>query len=150
MLRVFQSLCVPVWLLLPLAASGTEVSAEAALDYREAMQCAANGDNGCALVGLNRSAEAGFLPAYYALGWVYRQGRGVPADPEKAFKWFERAAEAGLPEAQHMLGVLYTQGEGTPVNKQLGLQWIQRAAAQAYPPARAVLEKLGVPHLEDE
>ncbi len=46
----------------------------------------------------NRSAEAGFPPAMYWLGWCAKQGINAAADPQAAAAWIRRANEAS-PEA---------------------------------------------------
>lgn len=49
------------------------------------------------------AADRGDSEAYYALGWMYFNNRGVGQDPAVAAGWFRRAAEAGDPMAARML-----------------------------------------------
>ena len=49
---------------------------------------------------LRAAAEQGNAKAQYAIGYMYRFGKGVPQDYEYAFKWYQMAAEQGLPDAQ--------------------------------------------------
>ena len=44
------------------------------------------------------------------LGLCYEQGRGVEADPMRAFRLYETAAEAGYPYAKYRLGLCYDKG----------------------------------------
>ena len=46
------------------------------------------------------------------LGLMYREGRGVEQDVDKAFDLISRAAEAGDSEAQNNVGLMYNRGEG--------------------------------------
>ena len=41
------------------------------------------------------AAESGSDEAQAALGWCFKDGRGVPQDYFEAVKWFQRAAENG-------------------------------------------------------
>jgi hypothetical protein len=49
------------------------------------------------------AADRGDSEAYYALGWMHFNGRGVAPDPAVAAGWFEKAAAAGDPMAARML-----------------------------------------------
>lgn len=57
-------------------------------------------DFGKAHLWLIRAAKAGVPDAQYALGVMYRDGLGVPADNPVAFKWFTYAAQAGHNRAE--------------------------------------------------
>ena len=50
------------------------------------------------------------------LGICYRDGLGVTANPEKAFKYFKLAADQGDPSGQLYLGACYLEGIGTAQN----------------------------------
>ena len=49
--------------------------------------------------------------AWFALGQLYRQGNGVPREPNFAVELFERAIRAGYWEACTMLGDILSKGE---------------------------------------
>ena len=49
-------------------------------------------------------AENGDPASQLNLGWMYRDGKGVPKDAERAAFWFRKAAEQGHVEAQFTLG----------------------------------------------
>jgi TPR repeat protein len=51
-------------------------------------------------------AKAGDKEAQFALGNLYRSGRGVKKDHRRAFVWFSKAAEQGHVKAQYTTGTL--------------------------------------------
>jgi len=55
-----------------------------------------------------KSAQCGFSVAIYTLGYVYRKGQGVIADPKKALLFFEQSNET---IAQEEIGRYYLNGE---------------------------------------
>jgi localization factor PodJL len=61
---------------------------------------------------LRAAAAAGNPAAEYEIGLRYAEGKGVPASPELALRWFERAAEQGVAPALYRLGSLYEKGQG--------------------------------------
>src|SRR5205807_420797 len=50
----------------------------------------------------------GDAKAQYGLGFMYREGRGVPRDDAEAVRWYRKAAEQGDAMAQHALGFTKT------------------------------------------
>ena len=75
-------------------------------------------------------AESGDPEAQYALGYMYRNGQGVPANSVEAFKWYQRAANQGLAKAQVKLGLMYAKGDGVERNLILAHAWFDLAARQ--------------------
>lgn len=57
-------------------------------------------DFGKAHLWLIRAAKSGVPDAQYALGIMYRDGLGIPADNAVAFKWFTFAAQSGHNKAE--------------------------------------------------
>ena len=45
--------------------------------------------------------------AQFCLGFMYKHGKGVPPDPQKAIEWYTKAAEQDYVPAQNDLGVMY-------------------------------------------
>ena len=83
-------------------------------------------------------------------GRVLEQGRGIPANPEEAARWFDLAARKGQPVAQYNLGMLYELGRGVPKDLKAAAAWYSRAAAQQQTEALSRLGQfyragLGVP-----
>ena len=56
---------------------------------------------------VERRARAGDAHAELELGLRYRDGKGIPADPEQARHWLELSAEHHQPLAKFYLGELY-------------------------------------------
>jgi len=75
-------------------------------------------------------AEQGNLLAQTGLGFMYREGQGVPKDSATAAQWFRAAAEQGSMIAQGALGLLYGLGDGVPQNNLQAYAWVSSAAAQ--------------------
>ncbi len=50
--------------------------------------------------------------AYFEVGAIYTEGRGVKANLVEAAKWYQRAADQGLVPAEYRLATLYEQGTG--------------------------------------
>jgi localization factor PodJL len=69
-------------------------------------------------VKLRSAAVAGDGPAAYEIALRYSDGRGVPADPTEAARWYERAAAKGLAPAEFRYASLLEKGVG--VKKNLG------------------------------
>jgi localization factor PodJL len=67
---------------------------------------------------LRSAAAGGDAAAAYEVALRFAEGRGIPADPEEAARWYERAASKGLPPAQFRYASLLEKGIG--VRKNLG------------------------------
>ena len=77
-------------------------------------------------------ADQGYAAAQYGLGFMYRNGQGVPQDYAEAMKWFRKAADQGDSAAQYNLGVMYANGEGVPQDYAEALKWYRKAADQGH------------------
>lgn len=75
----------------------------AAQDIDGAMRQARSGQGSAAVRELTVIAQQGGGAAPYALGLLYANGEGVPADPAQAARWFEEAARRGHVEARRHL-----------------------------------------------
>jgi uncharacterized protein len=51
-----------------------------------------------------KGAEAGNPYAMNNFGWLYRNGKGVAQDYDKAREWYQKAADKGNAEAMSNLG----------------------------------------------
>ena len=96
----------------------------------ESEQLAKYGGYAGVLKLLRPLAEQGHIKAQYALGWMYRTGKGVTQDYEAAVKWYQRAAEQGYAKAQASLGSMYYEGLGVTPNKDKAFKWFKLAAEQ--------------------
>lgn len=76
------------------------------------------------------AAAKGHAPAMNALGLLYQNGEGVPANPSKAAEWYRKGAEAKLADAENNLGILYLNGKGVPRDFGEAFKLFERAADQ--------------------
>lgn len=75
-------------------------------------------------------AEQGDAKAQFALGTMYRDGRGVAQDYAEALRWWRKAAELGVVDAQYALGNMYAGGSGIAQDAILAYMWYGIAALQ--------------------
>ncbi len=87
-------------------------------------------DVAMALEWYQKSAAQGDTNALYNLGWMYREGKGVPKDAAKAFDWWQKAAMQGNADAQLELGMMYLSGEGVSRNLVLAYAWTNLSAGK--------------------
>ena len=100
------------------------------------------GDYPGALGGWQGRAEKGDPEAQYGLGYMYRNGQGVPQDYKEAAKWYGKAAAQGLAKAQVKLALMYAKGHGMPQNYVQAHKWFNLAAAQGYKDAAQARDKV--------
>ncbi len=74
-------------------------------------------------------ANGNYPQAEEMLGIMYRNGQGVPKDPEKAIAWLTKAAEAGRPLAQHHLAIISFTGDGATQDTVKAMMWLYIAIA---------------------
>ena len=90
-----------------------------------------NGDYATALLLWSELAQQGDATAQSRLGVMYRDGRGVPRDNQRAVEWFRKAAEQGNASAQNNLGVMYENGRGgLPKDDKQAVEWYRKASEQ--------------------
>jgi localization factor PodJL len=80
--------------------------------------------------GLRNAALNGNGAAAYEIGVRFAEGRGVPANPEQAARWFERAAGKNLAPAQFRLASLLEKGQGVKKDLAQARQLYLAAAAK--------------------
>jgi TPR repeat protein len=88
--------------------------------------CAAGAD----IAELKARAEQGDADAQHNLGFVYRDGDGVPKDSVEAVKWWRKAAEQGNADAQLNLGFMYAKGDGVAKDNVLACMWLNLASSK--------------------
>lgn len=94
-----------------------------------------------------RSADAGYAPAQNYLGYLYRQGQGVKANPDSAVYWLRMAADAGDPKASANVAYMLLNGEGVGLASQsardsLAARYLMRASQAGLPTALTQLADL--------
>lgn len=77
-------------------------------------------------------AEAGDERAQYNIGLMYEHGRGLPADPVQALRWYQRSAEGGAVPAQHNLGTMYASGIAGKKDLVEAYKWFHIAAIAGF------------------
>ncbi len=77
--------------------------------------------------------------AQYNLGFLYRNGHGVPQDYAKALQWYRKAAEQENAKAQFFLGLMYGNGLGVPQDYARAVGWWRKAAEHGYANAQFFL-----------
>lgn len=92
-----------------------------------------------------RSAEAGFAWAQFALGNMLEKAEGGARNDTGARRWYEAAAQQGIAEAQMHLGNLLRAGRGGPADGAAAAEWYGRAASQGHELAAT---NLALMHLE--
>ncbi|MEQ9638636.1 MAG: tetratricopeptide repeat protein [Alphaproteobacteria bacterium] len=97
-------------------------------DTAAGLAALARGDLAGGRVLLQVAASEGDAEAAYQVGLIYDAGRGVPADPAQALKWFTQAAEAGHAEAARVVGIYYEEGKGVAQDHTQSARWYGRAA----------------------
>jgi TPR repeat protein len=82
---------------------------------------------------LKIKAAAGSGEAMAQLGTIYYQGRGVPADPVLAERYFRASADRGNPIGMYLLGSFF---EHAKQERATALLWYERAAEAGVPDAQ--------------
>jgi TPR repeat protein len=72
-------------------------------------------------------ANGSYPLAMEMLGIMYRNGQGVPKNPQEAVAWLTKAAEAGRPIAQHHLANMAYNGEGESADPTRAAMWLHIA-----------------------
>ena len=87
-------------------------------------------------------AKAGHAEAQYHLASLYRTGRGVAADHERAVVLFRLSAESGNRNAQYSLGTMYQNGWGTAPDPAAAIRWYRKAAERGHASAAIKLREI--------
>ena len=88
------------------------------------------------------AAAQGDAVAQFNLGFMYRNGEGVPKNDVEAVKWYRLAAAQGDADARNNLGFMYGNGEGVPKDYVQAYKWYNLAAAQGVAMARTNMEAI--------
>jgi TPR repeat protein len=75
-----------------------------------------------------KSAKAGDAEAQFALGGMYRTGKGIPKNQAAATEWYRKAAEQGHARAQLEFGKALELGRGIPRDLTEAAKWIRKAS----------------------
>ena len=99
-----------------------------------------------AMYDFEQRAVQGDAVAQFCLGYMYKHGKGVLPDLQRAIEWYTKAAEQGYAFAQNDLGVTLVRIEEkiATINSQIengafvsqALEWFEKAAEQDNPTAQ--------------
>ena len=78
------------------------------------------------------------------LGYMHRQGWGVPQSYSEALRWFRDAAEKYDSYAEYNMGQMYENGWGVEKDLDEAIRWFRRSAARGHEWAAKRLEEMGV------
>ena len=117
--------------------------------YKEAKRLAdegqANLDASTLMAWYRKCISHGHREAWYNLGKMYHEGRGLERNLKEARQCYLFATRtAHVAEAQYALGCMYEQGEGTQPDLQEAIRWYKEAANQGHTEAQAACRRLQV------
>ena len=78
-----------------------------------------------------------------AIGYLYKEGKGVPMNKQEAVKWFRKAIELDNDMAMRDLGICYEKGEGVEKNIDQAVYWYKKGAAKNNYSCKEALKRLG-------
>ena len=87
-------------------------------------------------------AESGYSQAACDLAFDYEHGRGVQADPKKAFEWYKKAADWGNVDALYEVGSCYYDGTGVQRDYKKALNIFLESAYKGNKRAFSVLSSM--------
>ncbi|MET0089525.1 MAG: ankyrin repeat domain-containing protein [Candidatus Thiodiazotropha sp.] len=113
-----------------------------AVDHADAQAAIRMRDFDTAATIYQTLAESGDAEGQFALGGLYRAGRGVDKDYVQALHWYQAAAKQDHTEALYTLGTMFENGWGTPADLDMARDWYERAASKGHRLAKKKLEVL--------
>jgi len=90
-----------------------------------------------------KSAQQNNPKAMIAIGYLYKEGKGVPMNKQEAVKWFRKAIELDNDMAMRDLGICYEKGEGVEKNIDQAVYWYKKGAAKNNYSCKEALKRLG-------
>ena len=89
-------------------------------------------------------AKQGDPIAMEKLADMYRAGKQVTADMNKALQWYEKAADNGEVSAMVVLGDIYREGVDVSQDKEQAINWYEKASDSGHTMAKLRLGTLSV------
>jgi ankyrin repeat protein len=91
---------------------------------------------------LSLLADRGDSEARYRLAGLYRSGKGVTRDLDKATELYYQSAQAGFADAQYTFAVIIEKSSDSPSSRREALRWFKKSALQGNQRALDKLEQL--------
>ena len=82
------------------------------------------------------ASQQNYGPSQHALGVMYLQGYGVPADASQSVHWLQQAVKHPQPDSYYNLAQLYEQGRGTKRNLARAFLLYRQAARMSHAPSQ--------------
>ncbi|HLH97048.1 MAG TPA: tetratricopeptide repeat protein [Xanthobacteraceae bacterium] len=92
-------------------------------------------DYPAALRWFTSAADKGNANAEFNIGFMYKNGTGVPQDYARAILWFRAAAAKGNVPALDRLGQMFYDGTGVKQDYVEAMDWSRAAAAKSFIPS---------------
>jgi len=94
-------------------------------DFDDGLAAYQRGDYATALQEWRLLAEQGYAVAQSDLGFMYREGEGVPQNDAEALKWYSLAKAQGSDAAAHNLDIIQKQMTPTQIDEaqKLAAEW---------------------------
>ena len=119
--------------------AATDISGGVSLILKRAETAEQAKDYDQALKLYRQAAAQGSAQGQFNVGYFYRKGFAVEADPTIAAKWYRQAADQGYATAQNNLGFLYAEGEGVDRDYAMARKLYTLAAEQGNATAQSNL-----------
>ncbi|MBR6371612.1 MAG: sel1 repeat family protein [Victivallales bacterium] len=97
------------------------------------------GDVNEAFKWMSKTSEHGVLVAQRSLAWMYKEGRGVNRNLEKAIQLYEAVANQNDVEAMLALGVIYGDKQSEVFSYSIAFEWFMKAAEEENDRAQLVV-----------
>jgi len=104
------------------------ISCNVHADFQEAVEAYELGQYKRALKHFVPLAQKGNAKALFNIGFMIEQGKGVPANPKLAIKWYKRAYKLKHNNAPFNIAYIYYNGSGVKINYQKAMEWYKKAA----------------------
>ena len=118
-----------------------------------------------AIYDFEQRAVQGDPVAQFCLGYMYKHGKGVRSDPQKAIEWYTKSAEQGYTPAQNDLGVMFLRrweelellerktgrSDLQPSMEscfEIAFEWLRKAAKQGNPTSQFNLASSGALYIK--
>ena len=97
-------------------------------------------DYGQAMTLCRDAAKQNFAPAQFCIGFLYKHGLGIPADPKEAVKWYERANR--YVPSMMALAEMYWKADGVKMDRSEAYYYLFLASRKGATGARAQAQTL--------